>query len=181
MFEIYLNVYGELREFAYQDHEPNYDEQSDDVNSILNDICEVMSETNLVIFVVNGFGQRGWPVDVSTDLATILEQVPFALNSIINENYIFELDFYEQGIQRRLLFSLVETGDVVRVDCISGTHWTPNPSMIFLEKLFVKKSLFDLYYSFCHFSQNMFPKLSSHKWFVDWCNIYKISQPASHE
>jgi len=33
MFEIYLNVYGELREFAYLDRDPKYDEQYDDVNS----------------------------------------------------------------------------------------------------------------------------------------------------
>jgi hypothetical protein len=35
MFEIYLNVYGELREFAYLDRDPKYDEQYDDVNSII--------------------------------------------------------------------------------------------------------------------------------------------------
>jgi hypothetical protein len=176
MFEIYLNVYGELREFAYLDRDPKYDEQYDDVNSIINDLCEVMSETNLVTFVVNGFGQRSWPVDVSIDLATILERVPFVLNSIINENYTFDLDFYEQGIQRRLLFSLGDTDDIVKVDCISGTDWIPSPKVIFLEKSFIKEGLFNLYYSFCNYSRNMFPKLSSHKWFIDWCNTYKASE-----
>src|SRR5471032_2614651 len=74
----------------------NYDPELDDIRSILIDVCEALS--NYVQFNVSGFGQDNWPVDVATDLAVFLEQLPYFMIAIsAGEN--FELQFYEQGIR----------------------------------------------------------------------------------
>jgi hypothetical protein len=51
-----------------------YDPSLDDVRSILEDVCEAAGAESR--FVVPGFGQDSWPVDVRTDLPDFLEQLP---------------------------------------------------------------------------------------------------------
>jgi len=46
-----------------------------------------------------------------------------AISKIINQD--FELDFYEQGIERRVCFNI--QNDTYRLSCLSGTDWQPSP------------------------------------------------------
>ncbi len=109
-------------------------------------LCEYLSELQCVNFVVSGFGQAKWPVDVLTDLAVVLEQLPSVLPEIERENYHFTLEFYEQGLERYLYFS--EAAPWVRIDCLSLTEWTPTPSTLYLEKVVIKDMLINLQNSF---------------------------------
>lgn len=59
------------------------------------------------IVFVSGFGQKKWPVDCRTDLATIIEQIPEILEKIRAERFFFKLDFYEQGIERQLVLKKI--------------------------------------------------------------------------
>ena len=81
-------------------HDPfptrTYHLELDDVRSILNDVCDWLQPH--ARFIVSGFGQARWPVDVRTDLCVLLEQLPSALLALASDAP-FEIDFYEQGIQ----------------------------------------------------------------------------------
>lgn len=59
-----------------------YEDGVDDVRSILCDVCDALAGSSSADFIVSGFGQERWPVDVRTDLAVFLEQLPNALASV---------------------------------------------------------------------------------------------------
>ena len=76
-----------------------YDPNDDDVRSILMDVCRAIGQRGE--FVVSGFGQNSWPVDVQTDLPVFLEQLPSALLAV-SKCAMAEIDFYEQGVERSI-------------------------------------------------------------------------------
>jgi hypothetical protein len=53
-----------------------YDIELDNITSVLIDICDALAEEASVHFLVGGFGQDPWPVDVRMDLPVVIEQVP---------------------------------------------------------------------------------------------------------
>ncbi|MBM6388010.1 MAG: hypothetical protein JSY10_29370 [Paenibacillus sp.] len=121
----------------------NSELELDDVVAILISICEVFELSGVMSFVVSGFGQEKWPVDCRTDLATIIEQIPDILEKVSKGIFSFQLDFYEQGVERLLVFE--EEGGLVRVTCISRTNWIPNPKTILMDKVEVST----LFENFC--------------------------------
>lgn len=148
-----------------EDHTPDYDFKADDVNSLLRDICEILHNQDIG-FVVSGFGQD-WPVDVNTDLLVILEQINDCLKEIDFAKFDFCLDFYEQGIERRLNFS-DHNADTVKVICESDTDWEPNPSEILIDKHSIAMMLNKLKSDFILSARTVCPKLSCHAWFDNW-------------
>lgn len=109
---------------------PTYDEELDSVTSVLTDICELLADEGSVQFLVEGFGQR-WPVDVRTDLAVVVEQVPTALRCL-RAGESATLNFYEQGVER--LLTIVPLEGNVNVRCSSTTSWRPEPNEIVLKR-----------------------------------------------
>jgi hypothetical protein len=101
---------------------PEFD-LSVDYESLIMDACELLSEAGCE-FHVEGFGQRAWPVDVSYDLSTVMEQLPIAMAALQHGGSAV-IDFYGQGVERGLTFETV--GDLVTVHCASRTDWTPEP------------------------------------------------------
>lgn len=101
---------------------PEFD-LSVDYESLVMDACELLSEAGCD-FHVEGFGQKDWPVDVSYDLSTVMEQLPAAI-AALQHGESAVIDFYGQGVERGLTFEPV--GDLVAVRCSSRTNWTPNP------------------------------------------------------
>ena len=77
------------------------------------DICERLADENVVQFLVEGFGLN-WPIDVQTDLATLIPQIPKAIHLLTNSKN-FTLEFYEQGIERELRFSC--HNDEIHIKC----------------------------------------------------------------
>jgi hypothetical protein len=77
-----------------------YDPELEDIRAILAEVCEVLE--GHVQFLVSGFGQDPWPVDVWKDLTASMEQLPTALRAV-KSGQDAEIHFYEQGIDSWLL------------------------------------------------------------------------------
>lgn len=100
----------------------------DELVSVLRDQCRALHRTGRVHFYVGGFGQATWPVDVSTDLAVVLEQLPGVMVGLREEGQVFQLNFFEQGIERYLTGVLRSAN--VTFECISlQPNWTPKPGI----------------------------------------------------
>ena len=81
--------------------------------------------------IVSGFGDPAWPVDVRTDLSVVIEQIPGVLGQL-RLGLGCSLDFYEQGIERRI--SLNPNSDKTLAECHCDLSWTPVPSQIEISK-----------------------------------------------
>lgn len=114
----------------------------EDYDSIVYSVCDYFSNHSSLEFIVEGFDDVPWPVDVATDLAAIALQIPSLKNHIDAENFNFSLDFYEQGIERILEFNMEE--EQVKVTCRSMSDWEPSYSEITLERSYVK-NMFSLF------------------------------------
>ncbi|MFF3774502.1 hypothetical protein [Streptomyces sp. NPDC002232] len=105
--------------------DPLETELSDDYESLAMDACQLLSETDAQ-FIMSGFGQDEWPVDVSYDLSTVIEQLPSAMESL-RQGRSTEIDLYGQGIERRLIFTT--SNNVTEIRCVSRTSWRPHPEV----------------------------------------------------
>jgi len=99
---------------------------ADDYASEVMGLCDVLATTDCR-FHVAGFGLADWPVDVSYDLAVVMEQLPQVVWSLLNGAET-ELDFYSEGIERTLEFHLA--GEICQLKCESRTKWVPSPAKI---------------------------------------------------
>ncbi|MFD0555593.1 hypothetical protein ACFQ3B_00835 [Stackebrandtia endophytica] len=76
-------------------------------------------------FRMSGFGLDDWPVDVSYDMSTVVEELPDLLRAL-RRREDFEVDMYGQGIERTIAVSV--DGDRVLLGCRSRTSWRPDPA-----------------------------------------------------
>ena len=140
-----------------------YDPELDDVRSILGDVCEWLEPH--AEFVVSGFGQDRWPTDVRTDLLVLLEQLPGALHTLAS-GAPFEIDFYEQGIQRKVVFTPAE--DAYLAKCLSYGTWEPNPAVERIERDSLEAMLVMLREQFMRLLRMASPDLAEHPWIQSW-------------
>jgi hypothetical protein len=170
MFTLNLKINENLEEFSHLqvNQLSNYEYESDDIDTLIQEICQICEENDIVNFQVRGFGQDNWPVDVAVDLASILEQLPEVICSISEEHYPFYLDFYEQGIQRRINFEKYD--DFVKITCYSGTSWVPNPTSMLVTKEDMLSQFLNLKNSFIQAVKIINPKLLNGKLSTSWCN-----------
>jgi len=128
-------------------------------------ICVAFAETKVIYFKVSGFGQQDWSVDVATDLATIMENLPQIIYAFSNEQYPCNLNFYEQGIERYLTF---EKEDFLKVTCQSLNSWIPSPDCIYLSEKTILSQLVELNSVFIQLAKIVCPHLSKSELFVNW-------------
>jgi hypothetical protein len=140
-----------------------YDAEVDDVRSILIDVCKLASQDGC--FVVSGFGQDRWPVDVRTDLVVLLEQLPEALIAI-ESGAPFAIDFYEQGVRRRISFSPADDGYVA--ECLSFGKWQPSPAVELIDRPALLRILTAVLDEFMRFMKGRLPDLIRHPWVQSW-------------
>jgi hypothetical protein len=153
-----------LKEITSPDFLPRtYDPDDDDVRSILIDVCRAIG--NRSEFVVSGFGQARWPLDVQTDLPVFLEQLPFALRAV-NEGMAAEIDFYEQGIERSIALAPADGGYVAK--CASRTGWQPSPAVEELDRDELVEMLLMTRERFMRAFKDMAPELAEHQWIRQW-------------
>ena len=143
-FQIALHIQGDLPAVLRTcDMEvPKGDEQSphDKLVHVLSAQCRALAATGRASFLVGGFGQDPWPVDVQTDLAVVLEQLPDVLSSLRGGEETFCLNFYEQGIERYLTGT--KHGEDVTLECMSlSLRWSPDPSVEVLGIVEVERML----------------------------------------
>ncbi|MFE6799895.1 hypothetical protein [Paenibacillus chitinolyticus] len=97
---------------------------------------------------------------------TIVEQVPDILEKVRNGTFSFQLDFYEQGVERLIVFT--EESNFVKATCTSRTNWIPNPSTIFMEKAEVQTMFENMYNNFLAFSEVLCSDLINDPLLNDW-------------
>ena len=148
--------------------EPNfpirsYDPGEDDVRSILMDVCRAIKVKSE--FLVAGFGQERWPVDVETDLPVFLEQLPYALRAV-QQGTFAEIDFYEQGIERSI--AMKPAGDKYVLTCTSRTRWNPSPATEEIPSESLERMLLAVKDAFMISLTEMAPSLARHPWTCQW-------------
>ena len=141
----------------------DYAPELDDIRSILSDVCDWAEPYGR--FVVGGFGQDPWPLDVRTDLLVVLEQLPEALHAL-SSGAAFEIDFYEQGVERRISFSPNEDGYVA--SCLSYGNWRPDPSVEIIDRAALASMLTAVRDEFLRFIRLSYPSLEPHPWLRSW-------------
>ena len=140
-----------------------YDEDLDDVRAILSDICEAIEDE--AEFAVEGFGQSSWPVDVFTDLAVFLEQLPVIIHAVeVGDSTC--IDFYEQGIERGIDLTLV--GKQYACRCSSQTDWQPEPEVEYIDREVLLEMLIRCKREFLRIILNVAPELASNPWLKSW-------------
>ena len=143
----------------------SYDFELDNVISILSDVCE-FAQSGRGVFRVGGFGQAQWPVDVRTDLCVVLEQLPEVLRTV-RAGKSGVLDFYEQGIQRRLTFA--PAGEEYAVTCAAfSRYWEPSPATERIGRVALERMLADVLNEFMGFLRRVAPELEQHPWIQAW-------------
>lgn len=143
----------------------NYDDELDDVRSILMNICDILEDTSAAKFVVSGFGQASWPVDVRTDLAVLLEQIPNAISSI-DLGAPLTLDFYEQGLERKIHFT--PQGETYSARCESWTAWRPDPAIETIGTSHLREMLSNIREGLMNFLSIKAPRVAAHPWIRAW-------------
>ncbi|MGW7333575.1 hypothetical protein ACWGIU_34235 [Streptomyces sp. NPDC054840] len=135
-----------------------------DYESLAMDACQLLSETD-ARFLVSGFGQEEWPVSVSYDLSSVIEQLPQAIDSLQSGRSV-EIDLYGQGIERRLTFT--PTGDTTEIRCVSGTAWRPDPEVEVLSRAAALELLTGLAADFGSALRRAAPELAMVTPFAKW-------------
>jgi hypothetical protein len=144
-----------------------YDARYDDIRSIIMDLCDALADSGGFEFRVAAFGDGCWPVDVRTDLATVLEQLPRCLEAC-RRGAPFELDFFEQGVERTIEFSPADGRYVAH--CRSRTNWTPDPETESIEVGAVRAMLDGLKRTFCEICERVLPETAAHPWFRSYAS-----------
>ncbi len=152
----------------------SYDVEFDDERSVISDCCEVLSASSGLSFLVIAFGEERWPVDMETDLAVILEQLPRVLCAL-RERRTTPLDFYEQGIERELVFT--GDGDIVKIECNSHhPTWKADGASRSMKRTEMIGMLEKLGTDFMHFLAQACSDLASHAWLRVW---HRSLEPSS--
>ena len=143
----------------------SYDVELDSLISILSDVCE-FAQSRRGVFRVGGFGQAQWPVDVRTDLCVVLEQLPRLLRAVKSASPAV-LDFYEQGIRRRLTFAPV--AEDYEVTCVPfSPYWEPSPATERIGRVPLERMLAAVLDEFMNFLRRVAPELERHPWIRAW-------------
>lgn len=140
----------------------------DSEKAMFDDICECLDAAGVVEFRVRGFGQSEWPVDAATDLPVMLEQLADICEIVAGGNEVGEIDFYEQGIERRVSLEPHRSG--YNVGCVSGTSWSPNPSVIWQSREEMCAMLRHVRDGFLSIISKVAPWMSSHPILCGWAN-----------
>ncbi|WP_020395662.1 hypothetical protein [Thiolinea disciformis] len=120
-----VNFQLALSEARFPSTLPTFDSELDSIVSLVHYLCAYISEQEQCRFRISGFGDNDWPVDIRTDLATLVPQLPQALLGI-ERSEVFNLDLFEQGVERYINFKPSVEGQWV-IKCNSLTAWIPHP------------------------------------------------------
>lgn len=165
-FDIFLKSNIEIEKLPVLNMTFEFDPELKDIITILDEICDRLSDTDKIDFIIKGFGEERWPVDIWCDLPVLLEQLPEAFENLKKSKYNFEIDFYEQGVQRKLIIN----GDInlASIKCKSETEWIPEPEIIEIEKTKLSRMLKKVFDDFLMISNKVCPALCNEEVFVEW-------------
>lgn len=143
----------------------NYDEATDDVRSLLKDVCVVLKSRGAQ-FIVSSPEAGDWPVDVETDLPIAMEQIPKLLRFLKNDGLeTFELDLYEQGIQRRIELRILGHMLEVTSFCYGDSPATERSTC---EVGSWRQMISGFLNKFCAAVTDSVPAAAEHPWWKQW-------------
>ena len=160
---------------------PEYDEDLDDVRTLLTDACAQLVERDSLELHVAGFGQSIWPASAAEDLPALLEQLPNVIWSMGRQEQ-FEIVFYSEKLQRTLRFE--PGGATVAVACESETDWAPEPNHTTMSQSACFGMLNDVRQSFIRAVKTALPHHAAHPWFRAWMHATSLTaatRPPIHE
>ncbi|MDY6784808.1 MAG: hypothetical protein SW833_20070 [Cyanobacteriota bacterium] len=180
MITLRLEIRGNLDELLPKKQQADCDwlDVNTDINSLLGVACEMLEETGIFFFKMSGFGRENWPVEVYPDLACVLEQLSEAIDAIRQERYPFNLELYEQGIEKTITFNKKNNEDFIEAKCHdffpqessdSSSSWIPNPDTITIAREDILSQLLVLKSSFVKAVQKICPDLAAEDLFIAWC------------
>ena len=167
MFQMILR--GAIPPDTQEQQLPPMDPRFDHYLSVIDAVCDMLQDTGSVSFLTRGFGEDEWWTDVRTDLATILEQLPDLLTWLdIEGREGFDLDFYEQGMSRRL--SMKREGIEIRIEGRSlaphSEPWTPAIGHETLHVDTLRANIEELISTFLTLAGSICPDAATHPWLV---------------
>jgi len=174
MFEIGLQKNRSLDNFSLEaylderdrDGEPG-NQELDSVQAVTMEICGRLHDLKVVEFVVRGFGQYPWAVDVWYDLSMMLEEVPALFECIDNNGPdAFTLNYAAQGTERSLIFTI--EGDRVEIICESRTDWQPDPRVEISDLKTLDEMFSRLLLTLVSETGRYFPDLIENRYFKEW-------------
>jgi hypothetical protein len=116
-----LDICKKVIEYDNGYYETDKIENIDSIQA-LDFICQVMEYSKAVNFYITGFKCLE-NLSCIEDLQLLLEQIPDINDKISNDIYDFEISFYEQATQKKLVFT--DTDGYITVSCcdISKSHY----------------------------------------------------------
>jgi hypothetical protein len=102
---------------------------------------------------------------------TVIEQIPDLFKFLDSELSTAYLEFYEQGIQRKITFRKEE--NLIRINCYGSkpeATWGKDIEEKPIEKTYLKTMICELIKSFVAISNELCPTLTSHRCFQEWCS-----------
>jgi len=159
-------IYRELDYYQFDYRHNENDKEFNDSLSILYNICENFEQCGKIFFEVGGFGQDSWPVDCRFDLLSVIEQVPDIVRKIRRNQYNFVLDFYEQGIERKIVFK--DNYSNIEMSCESRLGWNPDPKKITMDKEAIKNIFIKLYEDFLLCARSLCKNLIEQPLLKEW-------------
>jgi hypothetical protein len=151
----------------------------DELVHVLAAQCRALAGAGAVSFEVGGFGQERWPVDVETDLAVAVEQLPGVLAAVSTEGKPFELNFYEQGIERYITGTT--RAGTTTFECMSmSLNWTAEPSVEHLPLVEAERMFRTLRDRYCSAVERVSPWLAATSVFEQWrrtCLVWAVKEP----
>lgn len=142
-----------------------FDSENDNIKSVLVEICDILDGQGSIEFIVDGFGQERWPVDVAFDLPVVVEQVPKVIQSICLEKPCV-IDFYEQGLERTV--EVMPGVELVRLRCSSRTQWVPSPNEESVSTTMFLAMLRAFHTDFVSLAAQCAPSAIKQPWFQEW-------------
>lgn len=141
-------------------------DQDDDATALLAAICETIQESGLVRFRVGGFN-LSWPVDISFDLLSIIQDIPTLITSLNHcARSSSALDFCEQGIERRLVFE--RENQTVRIRCYGAAEFLTHAPIEVVAFDALDRMLHRLLQDFVAIARKICPALTAHAQFDAW-------------
>lgn len=147
-------------------------DECDDLGGLIASICDHLERFECAKFTVSGFGDPKWPVTVSTDLAVILEQLPGVSRALNERHEEFQLEFFEQGVERLLEFN--RRGEDLDVTCSSQTGWIPSPQTMRMPAAEMAAQVKELRATFLRVVDWCLPEVRRHPWLECWAHETKL-------
>lgn len=147
----------------------------DHLLTVLSEICDALAGVDGVRFAVRAFDRVPWPVSVSVDLCVLLEQLPDVV-AAADQGRSFELDFFEQGIERTLHAEARDEDFEFSCSCRLET-WAPQWRVERVPQVTFRQMLRALVVEFNRLAAAVRPDLVAHPQFARWADAVRGRVP----